>query len=478
MATTKKHRLVVMGDSLSQGFMSGAIHRTDISFPRMIADALGIRESFNHPDFSGEGGLPLNLELILNDLGEAYGSEINWWEVLPLAVRLRSRLDGIEDYWERGKGSRAYPRRAVHHNLAVWGFEAGDASRVTEGVCRREIPTPRDNVLKQTPEIPMYRTARRVLNPTFANDAMEWSQVRCARELAGDGGIENLIVYLGANNAFGTVTSLNIKYSEPSDLHRLPHERTCNLYLPEHFDILLSALARDIDSLAATNVFVGTVPHVTIPPATRGVSPDGTLDGGHFEYYTRPWVWDDDFDPEKHPHLTRDQARRVDDFIDGYNKIIRREAKSRGWHVCDTCGQLDKIAYRRQGGKPKFKFPSKLVRELRDHGPLNYLVENRRAKLDTRFFACDSESPARIAKGGLFSLDGIHPTTIGYGLVADEFIKVMQTADVEFAGEIDWKAVVRGDTLVNSPPVLMSSLRTTLELLDKHGLLSSVLDLF
>jgi hypothetical protein len=102
--------------------MSGAIHRTDISYPAMIAHAMGIWDGFKYPDFAGEGGLPLNLEVILNDLSDAYGSEINWWEVVPLAMRLRSRQDRIEDYWERGRGALPYPQRAIHHNLAVLGI--------------------------------------------------------------------------------------------------------------------------------------------------------------------------------------------------------------------------------------------------------------------------------------------------------------------------------------------------------------------
>jgi hypothetical protein len=34
--------------------------------------------------------------------------------------------------------------------------------------------------------------------------------------------------------------------------------------------------------------------------------------------------------------------------------------------------------------------------------------------------------------GGLFALDGVHPTTIAYGLVAQELINVMQVAGVQF----------------------------------------------
>lgn len=61
------HRLVVVGDSLSQGFMSGANSRCDIAWPMWIAGALGIREYFLVPEFNHFDGLPLNMiDAILN----------------------------------------------------------------------------------------------------------------------------------------------------------------------------------------------------------------------------------------------------------------------------------------------------------------------------------------------------------------------------------------------------------------------------
>ena len=36
--------------------------------------------------------------------------------------------------------------------------------------------------------------------------------------------------------------------------------------------------------------------------------------------------------------------------------------------------------------------------------------------------------------GGLFSLDGVHPTTIAYGVLAQEVMKVMELAGVAFLG--------------------------------------------
>jgi hypothetical protein len=65
--------------------------------------------------------------------------------------------------------------------------------------------------------------------------------------------------------------------------------------------------------------------------------------------------------------------------------------------------------------------------------------------------------------GGLFSLDGVHPTTAGYGLVAQEFIDVMAGAGVRFfhgdgrtprSGPIavDFERVMQRDSLIENPP--------------------------
>ena len=78
---------------------------------------------------------------------------------------------------------------------------------------------------------------------------------------------------------------------------------------------------------------------------------------------------------------------------------------------------------------------------------------------DSRFLA--SSSLGRVA-GGIFSLDGVHPTTIAYGMLAQEFIRVMSAAGVIFrdaAGrerqapvEVDIAGVLRRDTLLSDTP--------------------------
>lgn len=475
-----RHRLVVLGDSLSQGFMSGAIHRTDVSYPALVARTLGLdRHGFSVPDFRGAGGLPLNIERIIRALSEEFGREVRWWEA-PLAfASLRSQMDVIEDYWERGPGSKPSSLHATYHNLAVWGYRVSDVHTVTSQLCDDVIPEPIDHWFKQVPERSHYRTARRVLNPASLAAFRGRSALGAAADLARDGGIENLVVFLGSNNALGTVNELRLLPSTDEDVHRPPHLRVTNLDRPEHFARAYHELAERVQALGAQRVFVGTVPHVTIPPITRGVGEQS--EDGYYEHYTRPWIWDDEFEPGAHRHLSRHEARRIDATIDEYNIVIRGLADRHGWHLFDTCQLLDDIAYRRTHPNKRPRLSPALTEALTRRPDLEYLVDDdRRVALDTRFLATDPESPKHIERGGLFSLDGIHPTTIGYGLIAERLLLAMRTAGVEFPGDgdLDWDHVLAEDTLVSSPPALLANLRHALRILDRRKLLAAVLGEF
>jgi hypothetical protein len=117
-------KLFTIGDSISQGFMSGAAARTDLAFSTLIADVLKTKV-YNYPKWK-LGGLPLNLEELLRKLEDAYGSEINTSEwILALAMTIPRYVDEVEDYYERGPGAAGEPYKEgkvafeFFHNVAV-----------------------------------------------------------------------------------------------------------------------------------------------------------------------------------------------------------------------------------------------------------------------------------------------------------------------------------------------------------------------
>ncbi|MDY6783046.1 MAG: hypothetical protein SW833_10940 [Cyanobacteriota bacterium] len=491
-------KLVTIGDSLSQGMTNASNDLTQLSYPAAIARCLGATPTkassvptgqlpFRIPDFSGEGGLPVNLEKMVRLLAERYGPEINWMEVVPAALSVRSQVDRIEDYWERGAGSKASFTGPVHHNLAVSGFKLGDCDTLTEAACRRALPEPKDDFVGQVPEMPMYRSARRTLNPRYDRRFENLSQLDLAKAIAHvEGGIENLIFWLGANNALSTVTQLRIQWSRASDLLLSSHLQTANLWRPEHFRALIERIGPKIEAIAAQRVFIGTIPHVTIPPISRGVSPglDETRDrssDGYYEYYTHFWIWDDEFEkaPERFPYLSREDARLVDRTINDYNAILKEEAQKRGWFVVDVCQLLDNLAFRRQGGETSYSFPPAMLEAFRRNpNTKDWVTLEGDRSPDTRFLRIVTEGSQTRYMGGLFSLDGFHPTTLGYGLVAEEFLNVMKRAGTAIERPLDWDAIVAADTLLTDPPVNLESLRRTLGFLYHRTPLRDIISTF
>ncbi len=485
-----KHRLVCLGDSVSQGFKSGAIFEPETSFPAILAWEMGLRDDdFRFAAFAGEGGLPVNLEYLLRRLDRRYGSNVNLWEVPFAASSIRSWMDKTEDYWERGPGAMPIAYRGPFHNLAVWGFELQDVYHVTADMCLQKVVHSSDDWLFQIPDHAMYRTALRILNPSHSKRAQDHSAtaISRAKQLAADGGIENLIVFLGANNVLSSVLSLNMIESEAKDIEETdPSKRAATIWKPNHYAILLDRLVAEVESIGAERVFWGTIPSVTIPPVTNGVggridtdpgvaSPYGEGDDPrwfrrYFNFYTRPWILNDRFHPEESPKLTGREAIEIDRTVQQYklelmqrveqhNTVREEKHLAPDWFVADIHMALERLAFRRYQEDPTVVPPPgwepyPLPQAYVDLG------------LDTRFLRARN---GRRIQGGLFSLDGGHPTTAGAGIIAQEFLNVMQQVGVKLTFgdgqshrsgpiEVNYERILRQDTLVYSLPETLDDL--------------------
>ena len=463
-----KHKLVVIGDSLSQGFNNGGIYRTDINFPSFIHRCFEPKPDFDQPIFTAQAGIPLNIEVIVRGLSEKYGDEIDLTEALSASKYMFTTFKRIKKYWEGGMKDLSVERTTPYHNQSIWGFNISDSWTVTEKNSREYILNNKESftVFNMLPEHAKFTTARLVLNPTLNPEYENRSQIDNAHFLAEDGGIENLIVCHGHNNILAAVTDLRVIWTEDEDdLEAFPGHRNYTVYRPEHFEQQYRKLAEKVSKLGARRVFVPTIPYVTIPPVIRGVNSDLSSQRlGYFDYYTRFWIWDEDFHPDKHPYLTKEQVIELDFTIDAYNEIIKSIAEEYGWTVVPIAKNVAGLAHRRLGGELVRDLPKGLGDALLARESTKHLVdESGNIKLTTDFIRLNEEG--KIYKGGIFSLDGLHPTTIGYGLMANVYIKTMARAGVKFERGIDWNEVVAEDTLVNDPPILLAELRMVLRML-------------
>jgi hypothetical protein len=468
---TPRHRLVTIGDSLTHGFQSGAIFNTDLSYPAIIAGELGWGDEFRHPHYPGYGGIPLNFELLVRDLEERFGPKVSPWELPGALFHLRRHLAEAEHWWDSGPGAMLPPRGPINHNLGIYGWDLRDALSRNADNAGAEHRTRAGFQLVPLVRNADHVSAGRVLDSARTPGGLPMTPLEAAAALSREGtvedpdgqGIETLIILLGANNALGSVMGLRIHWSK-DDFADLRAKAAYNVWQPPHFAAEWALIATALRQVRARHVLIGTVPHVTVAPIAHGIGGKVSKGSRYFRYYAHPWVQEEDFDPDEDTHLEADDARAVDSAIDAFNDtIVASVAAARedglDWRITEIGAGLDRLATRRYLEDPDVERPDWLT----DY-PLPPALTALDPVPDSHFFASDENGRT---SGGLFSLDGIHATTIGYGLMAQEFIDTMQEAGVEFrrrdgvtpcsgAVRVDFERLVSLDTLVGHPPSCLS----------------------
>ena len=468
-------KLFVIGDSISQGFMSLAAARTDLSYSSVIARAMGLND-WRIPTWP-KGGHPLNVELLLRRVESLAGPDVNLLEWPLVAARAASMMDEVEDYYEREEGRPSTPDPSgcdYFHNIAVRGFDVADAWLVDSDLCRAKIREETrlffDDGILALPSASFYRTALNVLNPSRdpaldTMTALGWLE-RHHTNNDDDNGVENLLLWLGSNNALGTILDLEvIATNDPTRNYNPSLSRAerleFNLWSPPHFQVDYRELLDKVDAImrqrnSEWRVFIGTVPAVTIAPLAKGVGeaiyrddPFGILEQAkYYKYYTY-FMFEEGYAQTSEAKITREQAYTIDAYIAEYNNCIRDLIRQKNesystqrYFEVDINKALLQAAYKRNNEQPIYNFPQ----GIRDRFPM----------VDTRFYHASSNG--RVTQGGLFSLDGVHPSAIGQGLVAHEFMQVINKARRSQLA-VDWNSVYASDDLYMRPVRTMAWLR-------------------
>lgn len=418
--------------------------------------------------------LKVDLETILRHLQEKVGREINIIE-WPSAIRqINAVLDKWEQYFERGEGkvgnSLGVPFDNFH-NIAVEGMKIADAWMVTPELCARKLKEDqnvKDDNIFQSASLPFYRNAYRVLNSNANPIHEDKSPLKWLEHLSHNGGVENLILWLGSNNALGAVVDLDPRQTPGDGISIFnatsEERRRWNLWHPVDFEIeyrlliqkTLNAIGQN--SGISCNIFVGTIPLVTIAPITKGIGearlipdPSGRTNRifRYYQDYTY-FMLDPEFAQKNRKFiLPFKHALFIDQSIIKYNELITTiisEANEEinsdriRFHIVPISDCLTDMAWKRNSGSPVYKLPEELA----------WLYP----PIDSKFYDID-ENGKRVA-GGLFGLDGIHPSVIGQGIIASEFLKAMKLAGCASPDcEIDWQQVILEDSLHQRPIRLM-----------------------
>lgn len=506
-------KLLTIGDSISQGFMSLAAARTDLSYSTIVAREMNWIEDYQFPRWD-KGGHPMNLELLFRKLMKRIGNKWEVWnpvEAAKIFNTVNDLLEEIEDYYESGVGRYDSDYTFLNkspdffHNIAVRGFNISDAWSMSQDLSSHMISKAKGtgtNDKLTGPSASFFRTAARVLNakPLHKPEFNTFTAIDWIKYHSDNAGVENIFLWLGANNVLGAVTEMRISQTS-GNLPLLPkidssitddtlrkslyalYEVQYNKYNLWHvddfsreYDQLLNYVEDSLDSSKAdTKIFVATIPFVTIIPLARGMGKEFEINNRrYFEYYTY-FPFDDEklADFPQLPVLRLSEVLFIEQSIKDYNDAIKelvrehnKKLNKERFYVVDISTAFEQLAFRRNNGVPPYPLPA--------------YINNRYPKPDTRYY---ERHPTQGSKGGLFSLDGVHPTAIGQGLLAYEFMKTMLAAGVKGIStekglttdntvtntsalnysetdvpKIDWERIYKDDLLYNQPIPLVSDM--------------------
>lgn len=476
-------RLFTIGDSISQGFRSGCTAFTEHAYSSFLAEALDIN-NYRRLEWP-EKKLKADLEAIARMLQTKFGHDVSSLEWLPISAAISKFLDESEDFYERGPGSHKNPAIGYGHeftdNCAVEGMRVADAWEVTPELCRVRIEkdenSGKDNWAFGMASSSFYRAALKVLNPRLDPQYDKYSAISWLEHVARTEGVDNALVFLGANNALGTIFKVKL---EPKDLTPAEdktfgsrdngnnqQEDKYTLWHPRAFAYDYKLLAEKISHAMKNNktkdwhVFLGTVPIVTIAAMIEGFGEERLVDDPrvpfgtaikqfrYYQYYKQIGVKESTaFQVDKIMKF-RD-ALFIDKIIIEYNKTIARIAEEmnnrlgrKAFIIVDISMALTDMAWKRNSGMPSYEYPDEL----------QWLFP----PINTKYY--DANTSQGIVDGGIFSLDGIHPTVIGQGILAHEFLKVMKAhGAAPDSAALNWDRIIKNDQLRNNPLPIINSL--------------------
>lgn len=472
-----KPTIAVLGDSLAQGLLNGAVLTPARSFPALVAEACGLSvgstyEEFVVPSFF-EPGIPINIDQLLRNAEHWNGSQLrSAYEMFGFLTYSAIEVVRNKHHYQRvsppGSGHLGPP-----DHLAIAGLSVRDCIELTPEECNDRIADAAstvDTLLAASAPKPLLLIAKQVLNSTALPSRQTWSAVRCFERLVEVREPSVLIVHLGNADILGAVADLSIRMmpehfngdrgarSEYNVTHPRVFERDY-MEFGERIDVILKK------GREKATVLIGTLPPATIAPFIRGFGRQCSR--GYFDAYGRFFVPKPPASRFAARTLSREEVIRLDLVVDDYNRTIRRVGERFGWHVVDVHRMVSDLAVKRRFMQHEPEQPLKeYVESLLDRDPDHTSIEaliNLKPIPDTRLFRA---SPlGERTEGGLFGFDCGHPSALGYGLVADLFLRTMRGLGLAPAGaDIQWDRIINDDArAVCHPPRLWREVLDNLE---------------
>ncbi|PCJ00148.1 MAG: hypothetical protein COB15_03170 [Flavobacteriales bacterium] len=377
---------IAVGNSFTQGLQDGGLHnefgQQDNSFPAIIARQMGT--NFVQPTVSGTGSGYMHLEYVNGEIEVIKAYDIDITNNHPLAINYDPSFNNWADtnikYNNLGVGG--INLRNIYGNSSTEEFtyhvylgSAAPAALAWNGVQGQPIsPYGRFLNFGDINNRVQYIDHVRSCNATFftnwlgINDAMSWAK---------EGGDD-----VSGSSLLTNLTEFREKYDTLLDIFQsMGAQGVCATVhditqAPFFTTITLELLDKDIwiKEGADTTVIRKATNDDFILLSTKDMLTDGVG-----ELQSNPL-----------PHtavLDKDEIVIVRNYINDINNQITASASSHGYVIVDM-----------------YSFMNKLTSGMNFDG----------IELNTKYI-----------EGGAYSLDGLHPNTRGYAMVANEFIRVI-----------------------------------------------------
>lgn len=370
-----------------------------------------------------------------------YGTPKDYRARLDLVRRIDTIKPDRSDFWADGPQPRSYASILEH---ARWVHLMGDATKTAAAL----------------PTLFFALNSAFVLDPTHdeclenmtALDQVLLRQPK--RLLVGVGSNSGLFTFMGSGqpvDQFCGSTSISFGKEIREWKRYVPITRTSDEEFLDRMKILLDRLDRQGAGIEHIYVMGQLRPRVVanlVPTSRQGAVgidseyPPGQLLAGPKEYHPEYTL---SFAPGGSRRIPGDDVKaadelnaRVNDRLEAMVKSYNRGSEKRFVFVDLTPIEDHDVKHRARNGKPgeayevtKDQLPGLNRKIVLDNMPLEFSLD--------KVTASGKVIGQRVVRGGMFSIDNLHPTVVGYAALAGELLKAMR--DTEPKLNIDDKVI-------------------------------------
>lgn len=414
-----EYSFVSVGDSLTQGFRSLAVCRDfqEFSFPYLIYKSnTDLIEEFEMPSISAPG-FPINLENLLYSL-----EGIDFLN--PEAKDFQRTLKNLKH--SRAKITRS--KGLFNNNLGIFGFTTKQIYCFTF----KDITNPFERLIIPLEELPILNNLFSVIN--LLTDSVRTIFTNRLIGLSFKRVIYNVLGSYERSSRHLTQIDLAVKLRD----HALKNNKNCLItYWAGSNDIVGALISGDDKYISNTSEVVMYIKKAVL----RLLDAQNTF------------IVIADIPSINHiPFLDQKTLKPIFPLYDTIDKNVLEKISIVITEVNEGINNIIEEIPIELKKRINLVNINDFFESVNKKSPQVSLNNDKKIPLTSDYLSIDQDR--NLVKGGIFSLDGVHPTATGYAMIANEFIKAFNNMDIPLKF-VDVDSVSKVDILLNNPPKLL-----------------------